>query len=96
MRAGTMGPGASVAPSRSTVPASGPLSRAIEVEVDRASWRSQPAAFRHPFPRALARQAGPLSIHLLLMLQRLGELPSGTARLISIARAQCVRRGGTS
>jgi hypothetical protein len=75
------------------LPASSPLSRAIEVEVDRASWRLQPAAFRHPFPRALARQAGPFSVHLLLMLQRLGELTtpvlspqSGVARLWPLLR----------
>lgn len=75
------------------MPASNPLSRAIEVEVDRASWRSQPAAFRHPFPQVLARQAGPSSVHLLLMLLRLGELTtpvlspqSGVARLWPLLR----------
>lgn len=90
---GTLRPGSSVGLLRFAVLSSSPLSRAIEVEVDRASWRKQPAAFRHPFPRALARVTGPFSVHLLLMLQRLGELTtpvltpqSGVARLWPLLR----------
>ncbi|MBY5772994.1 hypothetical protein HFN63_23265 [Rhizobium leguminosarum] len=75
------------------MPISNPLSRAIEVEIDRSSWRLQPSQFRHPFPTVLARQAGPSSVHLLLMLLRLGELTtpvltpqSGVARLWPLLR----------
>jgi hypothetical protein len=41
------------------------LLRAVEVVIDRASWRAQPSQFRHPFPRALGRQRGPFPVHLL-------------------------------
>lgn len=69
------------------------LLRAVEVVVDRASWRAQPAQFRHPFPRELGRKRGPFPVHLLLMLLRLGELTmpvlnvqSGVARLWPLLR----------
>ncbi len=67
--------------------------RAIDVEIDRMSWRTQPIGFRHPFPSVLARQAGPVPVNLLLMLIRLGELAtpaltpqSGVARLWPLLR----------
>lgn len=69
------------------------LLRAVDVVVDRASWRTQPAEFRHPFPRALGRQHGPFPMHLLAMLLRLGELTtpvlsaqSGVAKLWPLLR----------
>lgn len=69
------------------------LHRAINVEIDRASWRAQPVQFQHPFPRALQQQSGPAPIHLLAMLLRLGELTtpvlnvqSGVARLWPLLR----------
>lgn len=69
------------------------LHRAINIEIDRASWRAQPVQFRHPFPRALNQQSGPAPIHLLVMLLRLGELTtpvlnvqSGVARLWPLLR----------
>ena len=75
------------------LPASGPLTRIVQVEVDRTSWRLQPAAFRHPYPRALTHVTGSFPIHLLVLLQRLGELTtpalspqSGVARLWPLLR----------
>jgi hypothetical protein len=69
------------------------LLRAVEVVIDRASWRAQPSQFRHPFPRALGRQRGPFPVHLLAMLLRLGEITtpvlnvqSGVARLWPLLR----------
>lgn len=69
------------------------LHRAINIEIDRLSWRAQPVQFRHPFPRALNQQSGPAPIHLLAMLLRLGELTtpvlnvqSGVARLWPLLR----------
>lgn len=69
------------------------LTRAINVEVDRLSWRTQPREFRHAFPTVLARQTGPSPVNMLLMLVRLGELTtptlspqSGIARLWPLLR----------
>ncbi len=69
------------------------LLRAVEVVLDRASWRAQPTEFRHPLPRMLQRQRGPHPVHLLAMLLRLGELTtptlnaqSGVARLWPLLR----------
>jgi hypothetical protein len=69
------------------------LLRAVDVFVDRASWRAQPVAFRHRFPLPLGRQHGPFPIHLLAMLLRVGELTtpmlniqSGVARLWPLLR----------
>ena len=77
----------------SAMPAGPSLLRAVEVVVDRASWRAQPSEFRHPFPRALGQQSGPFPVHLLSMLLRLGELTtpvlniqSGVARLWPLLR----------
>jgi hypothetical protein len=70
-----------------------PLVRAVDVVIDRASWRAQPSQFRHPLPRALGRQHGPFPVHLLAMLLRLGDLTtpvlniqSGIARLWPLLR----------
>ncbi|MBL8771074.1 MAG: hypothetical protein JNK30_06790 [Phenylobacterium sp.] len=69
------------------------FNRAIDVEIDRVSWRAQPTEFRHPLPRPLAAQAGPFAIHLLEMLLRIGDLTtpvlniqSGVARLWPLLR----------
>lgn len=60
---------------------------AVQVEVDRASWKAQPTKFRHPFPQALARQAGPFPVNLLEMLNRRGELtPPTLTSQIGVAR----------
>jgi hypothetical protein len=75
------------------MPTGSSLLRAVEVVIDRASWRAQPSHFRHPFPKALARQRGPFPVHLLEMLLRVGELTtpvlnvqSGVARLWPLLR----------
>lgn len=69
------------------------LVRAVDVTVDRSSWRAQPPEFRHPFPLVLGRQRGPFPVHVLAMLLRVGELTtpvlniqSGVARLWPLLR----------